>query len=167
VIGASNKTFNLAGLHLSHFVAEDEALRTKLKHGIAAAGYSQPNVLSLVASQAAYEKEGKWLDELIDYLHANTKYAVDFVNAKIPGARTAHPEGTYLIWTDVSRLIAAKGLKDDRELVSRLCDDARVRFTAGSIFGAEGKGFIRINVACPRAQLAEGLERFAAWAAKN
>lgn len=164
VVSAPNKTFNLAGLHLSHFVAENDALRTRLKHGIAAAGYSQPNVLSLVAAQTAYERCGSWVDDLVAYLASNARYAAEFVNARVPGARTAAPDGTYLLWMDVSRLIAAKGLKDDRELVARLVDEARVRFTAGSVFVSGGGGFIRVNVACPRALLSEGLNRFASWA---
>ena len=165
VISASNKTFNLAGLHLSHFVVEDEALRATLARSVAAAGYSQPNVLSLVASQAAYEKGGPWLDELIAYLRGNVEFAVDFLSKKVPLVKTAVPDGTYLIWVDASRLIAAKGLADDRELVARLTDEARVRFTAGGIFGTGGGGFIRINAASPRSLLKDGLERFSSWAA--
>lgn len=163
VFSAPNKTFNLAGLHLSHFVAENAELRAALKKGLAAAGSSQPNVLSLVAAQAAYERGASWLDELVSYLGANAAFAADYLNAQVPGVRTAAPEGTYLLWADASGLIRAKGLADDKALVSRLVEEARVRFTAGGIFGAGGEGFIRVNVACPRAVLAEGLRRLAEW----
>lgn len=164
-ISASNKTFNLAGLHLSHFVVEDAALRAALKRGIAAAGYGEPNVLSLVAAQAAYENGAAWLDSLIDYLRANAEYAVDYIKRNVPGMRASMPEGTYLVWTDASGLVAAKGCADDRELVTRLEAEGRVKLTAGSIFGRGGEGYVRINVACPRSILAEGLNRMAEWAA--
>jgi cystathionine beta-lyase len=163
-ISASNKTFNLAGLHLSHFVVEDEALRRRLKRGIDAAGYSQPNVLSLVAAQAAYENGAAWVDSLVAYLKANAEFAVDYLNRNVRGMRAAMPEGTYLVWTDASGLVAGKGLADDRELVAKLEAEGKVKLTAGSIFGG-GKNRVRINVACPRAMLAEGLGRIAAWAA--
>ncbi len=164
VVSTANKTFNIAGLHLSHFVVKSPDLRTRLRKGIAAAGYSQPNVFSLVAAQAAYGECGAWLDELIAYLGANIDFAVSFLNGRLPGVSARKPEGSYLIWTDVSGLIAAKGLRDDRELVAALEADARVKLTAGSVFGTGGGGFVRINAASPRALLAEGLERIEAWA---
>lgn len=166
VLSAPNKTFNLAGLHLSHLVVEDDRLRAQVKRGIAAAGYSQPNVLSLTAALAAYREGGAWVDELIAYLRGNIDYAVNFVNSRIPGAVATAPEGTYLVWADVSALAASLGLKDG-ELAPRLEDQGRVKFTAGSVFGTGGSGFVRINVACPRAILSEGLERFATWAATS
>ncbi len=164
VLSAPNKTFNLAGLHLSHFVAESEEIRSRLRRGISAAGYSQPNVLSQTAALAAYREGGPWLDDLIEYLRGNLGYAVEFLNTRIPGVSAAFPEGSYLIWTEVAELAARKGLQDDRDLALRLEDEGRVKVTAGSVFGTGGRSFIRINVACPRAILAEGLARFEAWA---
>ncbi len=164
VLSAPNKTFNLAGLHLSHFVASSDKIRSAVRRGIAAAGYSQPNVLSQTAALAAYREGAPWLDDLIGYLRGNLGYAVDFLNTEIPGARAAFPEGSYLIWTEVAELAVRKGLKDDRDLALRLEDEGRVKVTAGSVFGTGGRSFIRINVACPRSILAEGLARFEAWA---
>ncbi len=165
VLSAPNKTFNLAGLHLSHFVAEDERLRAALKRGIAAGGFGLPDVLAQAAARAAYERGALWLDELLRYLRGNAVFAADFVNANVAGVRTAVPEGTYLLWADAAGLIAAKGLSGDKALAERLTEDARVRFNAGSVFGSGGSGFIRMNAACPRSLLAEGLERLASWAA--
>ncbi len=165
VLSAPNKTFNLAGLHLSHFVAPGALLRQAIKRGISAAGFHHPNVLSVTAALASYARGGPWLDALIGYLRDNMAFAVSFVNERIPGAVARFPEGTYLIWADVSRLIAKAGLADDLDLAQRLEEEGRVKLTAGSIFGAGGKGFVRINAASPRAMLSEGLERFAVWAA--
>ncbi|HCM26876.1 MAG TPA: hypothetical protein DIC34_10090 [Treponema sp.] len=167
VLSSANKTFNLAGLHLSHFIARDGGLRARLKRGLEAAGYSQPNVFSLVAAEAAYRHGGPWLDELLAYLRANIDFAVRFINDTVPGIRARAPEGTYLIWADASELIAKAGLEDDRELAARLEKEGRVKVTAGGIFGSGGRGFIRINVACPRAQLGEGLARLAGWAERH
>ena len=167
VLSAPNKTFNLAGLHLSHFVVEDYELRATIRRGIAAAGFSQPNVLSLTAALAAYREGGPWLDGLISYLRDNLAFAVNFINGKIGGAHAAVPEGGYLIWVEISKLAAARGLRDDRDLALRLEDEGRVKVTAGSVFGTGGSGFIRINAACPRAILTEGLERLEAWATRT
>ena len=164
VVSTANKTFNIAGLHLAHFVVKSQDLRARLKKGIAAAGYSQPNLFSLVAAQAAYGECGPWLDELVAYLSDNLDFAVSFLNGRVPGVSVRKSEGTYLLWIEASALIASKGLRDDRELVAALEAEARVKLTAGSVFGTGGVGFVRLNAACPRAMLSEGLERLEAWA---
>jgi len=167
VISAPNKTFNLAGLHLSHFLVRDKLLREKIGLGLAAFGYSQPNVLSLTAAEAAYTHGGPWLDELKAYLMGNIDFTLRFMARNVPAVKPYKPEGTYLVWADAVELVRAKGLKDDRELVALLETEGRVKFTPGSFFGEGGKGFVRINVASPRSQLHEGLERLATWAASR
>jgi cystathionine beta-lyase len=159
-----NKTFNIAGLHLSHVVCQDQGMRARLLKAISANGYSQPNAFSIVAALAAYRYGGPWLDALLGYLGNNMAFLVDFMEKKLPDAKVEAPEGTYLAWVDCSALIERLGLADDRELVMRLTEEARVRLSAGSGFGVAGSGFVRINVACPRAILAEGLSRMADWA---
>ncbi len=163
VFSSPNKAFNLAGLHISHFVVENPDLRSQLKQGLAAFGSQEPNVLSQTAAKAAYEKAGPWLDELLVYLTANADRAVAFINKELPGLRTQRPEGTYLLWVDASALIKKRGLADERALVSRLEEEARVRLTAGGDFGVGGEGFVRINIACPWPLLSEALSRLKAW----
>lgn len=165
VISTANKTFNIAGLHLSHFVVRDDRLRERARAGLAATGYSQPNIFSMTAAKAAYAEGGPWLDELLGYLGANIEYTVAFLRARVPGLEARAPEGTYLVWADARGLLESKGLRDDKELVGRLEAEARVKLTAGSLFGRGGEGFVRINIACPRSQLTEGLERLERWAA--
>jgi cysteine-S-conjugate beta-lyase len=162
-LGAPNKTFNLAGLHISHFAARDSAARDRIKRGLAAAGYSQPNIFSIVAARAAYLSGAAWLDALNAYLKANIDFAADFIRARIEGVAVIKPEGGYLVWLEASELIKKKGLADDHELATRLAKEGRVRLSHGGKFGQEGSGYLRLNVACPRAQLAEGLERWSRW----
>ena len=164
VISAPNKTFNLAGLHLSHFLVRDKHLREKIGQGLSAMGYGNPNVLSLTAAEAAYTHGGPWLDGLNAYLAGNIDFTLRFVARKVPGIVPYKPEGTYLVWADAVGLIHAKGLKDDRELAALLETAGRVKLTPGSFFGEGGKGFVRINIASPRSQLEEGLKRLSDWA---
>jgi cysteine-S-conjugate beta-lyase len=166
-LGAPNKTFNLAGLHISHFVVRDGSARDRIKRGIAAAGYSQPNIFSAVAARAAYLHGEPWLEALNAYLKANIDFAEDFIVSRIEGVEVIRPEGGYLVWLEASALIRKMGLKSDYELVSKLAKEGRVRLSHGSKFGPEGSGHLRLNVACPRAQLREGLERWAHWVMEN
>jgi cystathionine beta-lyase len=163
-IGAPNKTFNLAGLHLSHLVAHEGETRRAIERGMAAAGYSQPNIFSIVAARAAYLRGGPWLDELNAYLGANLDYAEAFMRDRIPGIVFTRPEAGYLAWLEASEAIRRKGCADDRQYAAALAREGRIRISFGSKFGAEGKNHLRLNVACPRAQLAQGLERWARWA---
>ncbi len=163
VLSSANKTFNIAALHLSHCLIPQDELRRKVQAVFSAEGFGHPNALSIAAAEAAYAQGAPWLDGLLGYLGANIAYAVDFINRRVPGLRAFAPEGTYLIWADAAELIRRKGLRDDTELVERLEEEGRVKFTGGRFFGDLGVGKLRVNVACPRAQLREGLERLAAW----
>lgn len=163
VLSSANKTFNLAGLHLSHFLAADQILRERLRGGLAAAGFSQPNVFALVAAEAAYRRGGPWLEALLEYIAGNMDYALETLNRPGSGIRAYPCEGTYLLWADASVLIGRTGLRNDKVLATRLEEEAGVKCTPGGAFGPEGEGFLRINLACPRSQLAEGLRRLLEW----
>ncbi|QQO11066.1 MalY/PatB family protein [Breznakiella homolactica] len=164
VFSGANKTFNLGGLHVSHFVARDENLRERIREGLKAAGHSVANIFSVIAVENAYRYGAPWLAELKPYLLGNIDAAVEKINREIPGVRAYRPEGTYLIWADASELVSAAGYAGDMELCAALEEEGRVKFTQGSLFGAGGRGFIRINTACPRSLLMEGLDRLNAWA---
>jgi cystathionine beta-lyase len=159
ILSGANKTFNLGGLQGSHFIVRDSGLRRKLKEELRAMAFSAPNLFFLSAVEAAYREGGPWLAELKVYLRDNMAAAVSGLNQGIPGLRACLPEGTYLIWADVSAPIRRLGLRDDQELARRLELQGRVKVSPGSSFGAPGAGFIRINAACPRSQLMEGIAR--------
>jgi cystathionine beta-lyase len=162
VLAGPNKTFNLAGLHLSHVVARDPEVRSAMKRSFEASGFVSPNVFSITAAMAAYGSGSAWLDGLLGYLDGNLSFLRQRLNRDIPLAAVSPLEGTYLAWVDCSRLIERLGLNDDKALVARLEEAGRVKFSAGSDFGAGGEGHLRVNIACPRALLAEGLDRAAA-----
>ena len=151
-----SKTFNLAGLQVSNIFIPNFELRRKLKHEINAAGYSQLNTLGLTACEAAYRDGLPWLEELKAYLRQNIEYTRTFLRQNLPQVRLIEPEGTYLLWLDFRNL----GLSNTA-LEELIIKKAGLWLDSGAIFGAAGKGFQRINVACPRAVLAEALQRIA------
>ena len=151
-----SKTFNLAGLQTANIFIADARLRQKFKKEIGKTGYSQLNTMGLVSCQAAYEGGGEWLDELLAYLWRNYDYAKKFINTNLPKIRIAELEGTYLLWLDMN----AYGFSE-AELDKVLVEKARLWVSKGSVFGEEGKGFIRINIACPLAVLEKAFERLA------
>jgi cystathionine beta-lyase len=157
---SATKTFNLGGLHISHFVAPAPELRSKITADFDASIADCPDLFSRLAAETAYRSGRPWLRELRPYLAANLQAAVEKINSEIPGVKAYLPQGTYLIWADASGL--ARG--DSKALAARLEAEARVKFTPGSVFGPAGKNFLRINAASPRALLLEGLDRLRDWA---
>jgi len=149
---APSKTFNLAGLQIANIFIADPSLRKKFRTEVNASGYSQPNVMGLIASRAAYEHGADWLDELLVYLRGNLDYLRDFLARDIPRIRLVEPEGTYLAWLDCRAL----GLSD-AVLNHWITRTAKLWLDAGTMFGAGGEGFVRLNYACPRATLTQAL----------
>jgi len=118
------------------------------------AGYSQLNTLGLAACEAAYRDGAPWLDELKLYLYENIRFTREFLLKNLPQVKLVEPEGTYLLWLDF-RELGLKGARLERLIV----EQAGLWLDSGAIFGHAGEGFQRINIACPRAVLAEALER--------
>jgi cystathionine beta-lyase len=162
VLSGPNKTFNIAGLHLCHVIARDEITRLAMKRAISAWGFGQPNAFSLAAALAAYREGGPWLDELTAYLRGNYRFLLDFLSTKLPDIGVAPVEGSYLAWLDLRALLEKRGEGfGETPLAQKLEEEGRVRLSPGSGFGKEGSGFLRLNFACPRSILAQGLERMA------
>lgn len=151
---APSKTFNLAGLQISNIFISDSSLKKRFKKEIAAAGYSQVNVMGLVACQAAYEGGKEWLDQLKDYLVGNLEFIRNYLTQNIPQVKLIEPEGTYLIWLDFREF----ALKDD-QLEDLIVNKAKLWLDSGAIFGTDGKGYQRINIACPRSILKQAMEQ--------
>ena len=149
---APTKTFNLAGLQISNIFIANQAIRRKFKQEITRSGYSQPNIMGIVACRAAYRDGGPWLEELKKYLKSNLDYLREFLEKRLPRIKLVEPEGTYLVWLDCSAL----GL-DDNALEDLIVNKAKLWLDSGTMFGAGGEGFQRINIACPRAILEQAL----------
>lgn len=153
---APSKTFNLAGLETSNIFVPDLSLRKRLRKTIQAMGLPDPNMMGLAACEAAYRGGAEWLEALKIYLTENLNAVRDYVETSLPGITLVEPEGTYLIWLDCREL----GYTDE-ELNQRVVD-AGLWLDGGSMFGTEGEGFMRVNIACPRSELMKAMERFTA-----
>ena len=154
VCTSPSKTFNLAGLQTGNFFIPNPKLRRKFRATIESVGYSQMNLMGIVATIAAYEHGDEWRDAMMKYVEGNIDFAVEFINGEIPGVSTLKNEGTYLMWLDFSEF-GLVGAELDRFIV----DEAKLWLDGGGIFGASGRNFQRVNVACSREYLTRGLER--------
>ncbi len=149
-----SKAFNLAGLQTANIVAADKDLRAQIDRALNINEVCSIGPFGAEALIAAYNEGGEWLDELNVYLHENFSFLCEFCARNLPQLRVTPLEGTYLAWVNCKALG-----RTSEELAKELLQKGRVRVNAGSLYGAEGEGFIRLNLACPRAQLAEALNR--------
>ena len=147
---APSKTFNLAGLMISNVMIRDEGLKNiwLSKH------YNFDNPLSIAAAQAAYEGGDAWLQELRAYLDGNFEFTQEYLKEHLPKATFRISEATYLAWVDLS-----KYFEPDEVLPLFFAYKAGVLLEGGNMFVQHSDGFIRLNLACPRATLEEGLKR--------
>ncbi len=154
---APSKTFNLAGLQVSNIFISNPRIKKEFLRAIDQTGYSQLNLPGLVACQAAYETGAEWLTQLKDYLKRNLDYVRTFLKQEIPQIRLIEPEGTYLLWLDCRGL----GLSD-KELEKFMVEKANLWLDGGTMFGPEGAGFQRINIAYPKQTLEKALHQLKA-----
>lgn len=152
---AASKTFNVAGLELSAIVCDDEEMRRAIAKDMDASGVKAGNAFALAATRAAYTGSDAWLDGLKAYLAENRDAVMAFAAAHMPRVRVTPLEATYLMWLDCRAL----GLEQE-ELLARIAKQ-HVKVNDGLFFGERGRGFIRLNIGCPRAQLMRALERIA------
>ena len=150
---APTKAFNIAGLQIANIVAPDEEVRRRIDRAINIFEVCDVNALGFEALIAAYNEGEEWFDALRGYIWANYLYLNDFLAERMPEFTALPLEGTYLAWLDCR----AAGVLSS-ELAGRL-ESAGLRLSAGTLYGSAGEGFMRLNLACPRALLAEGLER--------
>jgi cystathionine beta-lyase len=156
VCTAPSKTFNLAGMQVSNIFIPNQQIRRAFKKQMSAVGYSQVNMIGLRACKAAYTTGREWLEELKVYLQGNLDFVRDYLKKNLPQIKLIEPEGTYLIWLDFRAL----GLPGEK-LEHLIVHEAKLWLDSGAIFGKDGEGFERINIACPRAVLEEALTRIA------
>jgi cysteine-S-conjugate beta-lyase len=150
---AINKTFNVAGLHCTNAIIEDQALRQGFSKEL---GFKLPSPFAMEALIAAYNEGQEWLDQLKVYIDGNFEFLRNFLVKRMPEVRFSIPDGTYMGWMD----FRGYGL-DPKEVHRRIYDEANVILEDGEIFGVEGAGFQRICLPTPRSILEEALERIA------
>jgi cystathionine beta-lyase len=156
---APSKTYNLAGLACSAAIIPDADMRKAVAEEVWGTGL-QVNLLGLVAADAAYRLADDWLNELIVYLRANRDFLIDFLAERAPEIRLTRPQGTYMSYLDLSRLPLPAGQSASQylEQVGRVALNAGDTF-AGVMAQRPKDCFVRLNFACPRDRLRQGLER--------
>lgn len=150
-----SKAFNIAGLQIANIVAFDNDQRSRIDKAININEVCDVNPFGVAATIAAYNEGEEWLNQLVDYLHGNYEAMAEFCRLELPEFPITRLEGTYLVWMDCSSL----GMPSDA-LEHALLDDARLWLNAGTMYGAEGEGYMRWNIACPRSVMLDGLNRF-------
>ena len=150
-----SKAFNIAGLQIANIVAFDNDLRSRIDKAININEVCDVNPFGVAATIAAYNEGEEWLNQLVDYLHGNYEAMAEFCRRELPEFPITRLEGTYLVWMDCSSL----GMPSDA-LEHALLDYARLWLNAGTMYGAEGEGYMRWNIACPRSVMLDGLNRF-------
>ncbi|WP_029269908.1 MalY/PatB family protein [Virgibacillus alimentarius] len=149
-----SKTFNLAGLQASYMIVKNQTKHKKLTEHLKKQGLNTLNTMGNTALEAAYNHGESWLDELISVLHDHRNYVTEMLESRTKELKVINSEGTYLIWINCS------GLKmDSPSLRKFMIEKAKVGLNPGMNYGKEGSQFMRMNIACPRAILEEGVNR--------
>lgn len=152
---APTKTFNLPGLQSSFVAISNAELKRKFDYRLKALSLHMMHYFNIDAVTAAYNEGEEWLDEMLVYIKGNVDFAIDYLNEHLPQVKPMRPDGTYLLWIDCRGLgLDIAGLKD------LMFNKAKVAFSEGSVFGTNGQGYLRVNLACPRSIVQEALERF-------
>lgn len=149
-----SKAFNLAGLQIANIIAADEYMRMKIDKAINVNEVCDVNPFGVEALMAAYNHGEEWLEELKHYLSVNYNYLKTYFSEYLPQFPVVMLEGTYLVWVDCSVL-----KRSSKEIVETLLKEEKLWVNEGSMYGEAGEGFIRINIACPRQTLIDGLSR--------
>ena len=156
ILNSPSKSFNTAGLQIANIICQDAATRRRIDRAVNINEVCDVNPFGPVALVAAYNDSEDWIDELNEYLWNNYTALCDFVAKNIPGWKVMPLEGTYLVWVDVSRVCG----DSVATYCNHLLQKTQVWFNPGTMYGAEsGKGYLRINIACPRSLMLEALER--------
>ena len=150
--GAPTKTFNIAGIVSSYAIVPDETLRRKFFSWLEANEFESPNLFAPIATVAAFRHGEAWRQQMLRYVEGNVEEVIGFCAREIPAIRPLRPQASFLVWLDCRRL----GLPHDA-LVRLFVDGARLALNDGAMFGPQGEGFMRLNVAAPRAVIRRAL----------
>ncbi|AEX24696.1 MalY/PatB family protein [Vibrio sp. EJY3] len=151
-----SKSFNIAGLQIANIITADKQLRDKIDRALNIHEVCDVNPFGVSALMAAYNESEAWLDALREYLHQNYLVVVEFINQHLPRLSVIQQEATYLAWIDCRQLDMPSA-----EIGEKLITEGALMLNQGAVYGTQGEGYIRLNMACPRAQLLDGLQRMA------
>lgn len=157
---APTKTFNIAGIQTAAIVVPDKFLRHKMWRGLNTDEVAEPNAFAVDAAIAAFTQGGEWLDSLRQYLYENKQYVRKFIDEKVPGIKVVYSEATYLLWLDCSGICGAAGEDGNAKALSKFIrKNTGLYMSPGLSYGKNGKAFIRLNIACPRSTVEDGMRR--------
>jgi len=151
---APTKAFNLAGLQSAAAIVPDKFLRHKVNRALNTDEVAEPNAFAVWAAVAAFEKGGAWLDALREYLYENKKLTQEYLTENIPQLKLIESEATYLLWIDCAAVC-----KDSRQLAAQIREKTGLYLSDGVQYGGTGQTFLRMNIACPKVRLLDGLQR--------
>lgn len=151
---APSKTFNIAGLSTSYFIASNKKLFTRLNRWVEKLHLSMGNIFGTVGLEAAYRHGEEWLEQLLEYLAGNIDFAEEFINNEMTDIHLIKPEATFLLWLDFRK----KNIPE-KELNTFIQKKAGLGLSDGLLFGSDGGGFQRINIGCPRIVLEKALKQ--------
>ncbi len=151
---APTKTFNVAGIQTAAVVAADTVLRHKMRQGLCTDEAAEPNIFAVNTAIAAYTEGAPWLDALREYVDGNKRLVSEFLQKNLPEIKAVPSEATYLMWLDCGSLSGSS------EEISRfLREKTGLYLSEGGQYGRGGEKFLRMNVACPRSLVEDGLNR--------
>ena len=154
---AASKTFNLAGLATSTAIIPNPVIRKTYTDYVNDMEAHLGNIFGKVSTQAAMTYGDEWLEQLLGYVQGNIDYVSDFLTAHLPKVKFNKPQATYMMWLDFN----SYGLTEE-ELWRKMTQEAQLGLNRGKDFGEEGRGFFRINLACPRSTVVEAMQRMKA-----
>ena len=154
VFMSPSKAFNMPGLASSYAIIENDELRHRFQVYMEAGEFSEGHLFAYLSVAAAYSHGTEWLDQVIAYIKANIDFTENYLKEHIPAIRMIRPQASYLIFLDCREL----GL-NQKELNNLFVEDAHLALNEGTTFGKEGEGFMRLNIACPRATLEKALKQ--------
>ena len=151
------KTFNVPGVIVSYMIVPNEEIRSRIAQTIDRIGMHNPTIFAVAAVEHGYMECEEWYQQMLDYVNENEKFTREFFAEHFPEFEILERQGTYLLWISYEKL----GITEE-ELEKWFLEKANVSVYMGSVFGNQGRGFIRLNIASPRTMLKEAYERMAA-----
>lgn len=149
-----SKAFNIAGLQIANIICADRQMRTRIDKAININEVCDVNPFGVDALIAAYTSGEEWLDQLREYLWGNYQTVCEFIRKELPDVGVTRLEGTYLVWLDLRHTGATS-----TEIKQHLLGESHLWLTEGTLYGEAGDGFMRMNIACPKSRLIDGLSR--------
>lgn len=154
---APTKTFNLAGLQTSCIIIPNPKLRHKIWRAVNTDEVAEPNSFAQIAAVTAFNECGEWLDELREYIKTNRDYVISRLKEETPEIKVVSKDATYLLWIDIKEVCP-----NSNTFAKFVRKQTGLWITSGSHYGEAGEGFIRVNIACPKSTLEDGINRLIA-----